>query len=97
MLTKRLPTIDIVTHVLENQNSKMRDAAVQALVQIGYEHIDQIQASLAKVSPSARKYTEQVIEGILLNEYALNKIGALQSRQLVGGNANIRGPRGFRR
>jgi subtilisin family serine protease len=82
--------IDIVAQVLENQNPKMRDAAVQALVQIGYEHIDQIQASLAKISPSARKYTEQVIERILLNEYALNKIGALQSRQLVGGNADIR-------
>ena len=75
--------IDIVAQVLENQNPKVRDAAVQALVQIGYEHIDQIQASLAKVSPSARKYSEQVIERILLNEYALNKIGALESQQLV--------------
>ncbi len=81
--------IDIIVNVLDNQNTKTRNAAIDALVKIGYQNFHKITEAIETASPMAKTYGRRAIERILLNEYALKKIGALVSQQLVKGHPDI--------
>ena len=81
--------VEIIVNILDNQNADTRNAAINTLVKIGYQNIHKITEAIESASPTARIYGRKVIEKILLNEYALKKINAFESRKRIKGNPEI--------
>ncbi|MGH3145820.1 MAG: HEAT repeat domain-containing protein, partial [Rubrobacter sp.] len=76
-------TVEILVELLANQDAGTRNAAFQALAEIGVEGIPEIERTLEGAGPRVRAAGREAIGRILLNEHVMKKIGALESHELL--------------
>ena len=85
----RAEVVEIAVSLLEGEDRKTIDAAIQTLVEIGFDGLPQIQQALAVAPAQARAYGAEAIQRILLNERVMTKIGALASHELTAGSPDV--------
>jgi subtilisin family serine protease len=81
--------INIVVRILVAQNEVTRKAATDTLEEMGFGLLRQINEALEKAGPQVEAIGQEAVARIILNEYALEKIGALASHELTLGSPDI--------
>jgi subtilisin family serine protease len=82
-------TINILVDILGNQDRPTVNAAIHALQKIGHKSLPKLQQALVMADPVTRSNAQRAIDRILLNERALDKIGALASHEQIVGVQDI--------